>query len=310
MADLGDLADLDGEGDFNDPMGEQGGVEGAAASAGEAAVQALSEGKIPSGPSLPAEVQAALPETVTASVTAGLETIPDGSIAGKQIQANLTVELKDPAVLGDLADNAIVDAAAKHGGDISSVTAEDLKSSLDTQITQKALDAKTAFKTELTQALTDVDPSLGNSGDFVNQMVEDPETLKTNLQAAADALPDDMVDQLNEEADQTSDPEKKSALKEAASKILGYAGKGLLVLAVIGGLIPGTGGVIDKIASLAGQAISKVVNAAASIAQALFGPFITDFWNLVKKFKWPFIILGVVLALILVIWIYRTVRGI
>lgn len=310
MADLGELGDLDGEGNFDDPMEERGGVEGVANSAGDAAAKLVTEAPAASPvSSISPELANSIPTDVSTSIQSGLESIPTAggdSIAGKQIQANVADLVSDPMELSQMTDNALEDAAGAHGGDIGSITPEEFKASLDAEVKAKVDAAKQNFKQQFGQALKDVDPSLDPNGSFTEQLVEDPDSLKNDLQQAADDPNADTAEDMDAKGDEETDPDKKSALKEGAKKLLGYGAKALLVLAVIGALIPGAGGPVDKLANLAGQAITKIIAAAASIAQALFGPFITAFWNFVKKMKGPLIVIGIVLIIIFMVWLYKS----
>jgi len=309
-ADLGDLGDLSGEGDFKDPMDPNGGIGGAADSAGNAAEAAIQTGQAPSATTLNPTVSADLPSTVTESVQTALESVPTSadSVVGKQIQANVSAELSDPATMGDVVDDSVADAAETTGKSVDQLSPDDVKAAVDKNIQAKVEAAKTAYKQTLSGAVDSLDPNGQiKSADLVDKMVEDPDGLKEELQASADD-PDlkDASDQLDEKADAETDPDKKSALKEAGKKILEYGAKGLLVMAVIGALIPGAGGPIDKLASLVGQAITKVVAAAASIVQALFGPIIAAFWNFIKNLKGPLIVIGIVLGIIFLVWLYKS----
>lgn len=313
MADLGDLGDLSGEGDFNDPMDPNGGIGGVADEAGNVAKSAVQTNI--SGPtsSLPETVKADIPEVTSEAVSSSLESIkttPE-SVVGQQIQANVSSELKDPNTIGNIIDSSIEDAMAETGKSPDQLTTQDLKPHLESNVQAKIDLAKASYKSTLSGAVDSLDSSgQVKSGEFVNKMIDDPEGLKSELENVSnDPSLKDAGDQLDQKGDAQTDPDKKSALKEAGKKILEYGLKGLLVLAVIGAIIPGAGGPIDKLAGLAGQAIAKVVSAAASIVQALFGPFVKMFWNFLKSLKGPLIVIGLVLLIIFLVWLYKSIKG-
>ncbi len=301
MADLGELGDLTKIGDLGDlpdPLGG-GGVEGVVDEISNTVSASLKDVNIPAG--VPPDVIAQIPEFTPPIIELSVKEIPttaDG-IAGKQIQVNALDSIEQNASL--IHSNAIEDALVAKGGDPARITADDLKNSYAKEVDAKVNEAKANFKAELSTA---VDQSLaevgGKSGDLVNSLVEDPAGAEAKLTADGEAI---------EKADPNWKDTIKQKLGSVGEKILSYGGKALLVLAVIGAIIPGADGPINKIAKLAGEAAGKVATVAAGIVTAFFGPIVSQIEGVFAKLKWPLIFLFGLIVIFMIAKVVSTLRG-
>jgi hypothetical protein len=294
-----------------DPL-EGEGASGAAADAGAIAVDAIPT-TLPGNVDMPASVAEALPEIVTNSITEGIESIPtsaDGTM-GQSIQADVSEQLKSNPE--QLHDSALHDAIKASGDDPANITKDQLQKAYDDnvkdQITQATDQYKTQFKDAVGDALKDpdtkapldpdIDPNRGYDGkstSIIDQMVDDPAGTEENLTKDGENI-------------EKENPNWKERLKDIGKKLAGYGAKALLVLGLIGAFLPGGSNVIDKLAQMAADAANKVVNVALNVIKTFLGPFIKTFWDLVKKLKVPFTVLGIILIFLLILWIYRQIRG-
>lgn len=300
MADFPD-PDFDGEG-----MGDPGeaGVKDAGDAAGKAMDAALeAELKMPqsSVAQLDEVVQGQVADISKTAVTDAIDTVPEKGPAGRQIKTMVGDVLADPAEAKGIHDSATGKAIKDAGGDPASVTADSLKTeykaAAEAKVEEIKSAAKTAYGNGAKAALADgdfaelkADPSLVDQK--IGELVDDP------VKAEAD-----LTDKGNEIEKES--PDWKEKLKSFAE----YGAKGLLLLALIGELIPGGGGVVDKLASMAGTAVDKLAKVLYNILSAFLGPIAKTFWDIVKSLKVPLMIIGAVIALVILIYIVKSIKS-
>lgn len=307
-AEFPDVPDLDG--DPSDPPADPldgDGAKGAAADAGAAATENIPTSLPGSGAEIPQPVteaiQTAAPDAIDAAV-ASVPTAPDG-VMGQTIQATVTDQIKaDPQGFHDSALSRVLESPDV-GGDITKATPADVEAAYNAEAQARVetvtQDLKTYYGDGVKGAVTEI---TGGDADFdtekpykdgkslTDSAIDDPDGTEAQLQADGDAI-------------EKENPDWKDRVKEAA----GYGAKGLLILAVIGAFLPGGSNVIDKLASMAGDIVAKLVTAAANILKAFFGPLLKTFWDFIKKLKGPLIVIGIIVAILIVLWVYRQIRG-
>ena len=302
MPEFPDFDDPDAGGG-EDPFGGAHGLDLAIGDAGDLAVESIGKANIPTGVS--ADVMESLPKDLTTSIDINVRSIPttaDGNL-GKMVQANVLDDLKDPAISKGIIDDALGDAL-KAKGNAASITPDDVRAATDTEMKAKITQTTTNFKTSLKDTVakatagTEVDVSPGSTGaKLLDSMVDDPAGTEVKLNGDAADI---------EAKDPNWKETVKSKLVDGGKALLSYGGKALLILAVCGAIIPGTNGPIDKLASMAGDALQKVLVVAANILQAFLGPFIAGLMGLLAKLKGPLIVIGIVILILIIGYIYKT----
>lgn len=273
-------------------------IEAVANEAGEIAVSNIPTslpGTVdPISPELNSTIREIVPESINDAVKS-VPVMPEGTL-GQTIQASITEEITGNPK--EFHNKAMSRAIQEAGGDVKKVTPEGLKKAYTEEANKLSVEKTQQFKEFYGDVVHDtvkgIDPEFDakrpyeNGKSLIDQMVDDPKGTNEKLLEDAKEI-------------EKANPDWKEKVKQVA----GYGAKGLLVLAVIGAFIPGGLNVIKKLAGLAGKAVAKVVNVAANILKAFLGPFLKIFWDTVKKFKGPFIILGIILIIMLILWIYR-----
>jgi hypothetical protein len=222
---------------------------------------------------------------------------------GKQIQSKVLEGLtKDPIEIKNIHDTALSDAIELKNGNIREVTSSDLKAAYEKEISVKAEKVKAQYKTDLSKALSEAvtdekgakvfnEPAVN---EMVDRMVEDPKGAETELTEKGAEIEKETPD-WKEQA--------KEKLGNAGKRILELGGKGLLVLAIIGALIPGAGGPLQKLAEKGGEIAGKVVTTAINILMSFLGGILKPIWTALKG---PLMIVGIILLILLVGYIYKT----
>ena len=251
--------------------------------------------KTPNG--IDPNVRVRFPEDIKTSITSHIKEIPTTSegVLGKELQSGILDDLANPR--NTLIDNAYGRAIEEAGNSPSHVTSEKLKSAYDAEL-KKSIDVDTTqYKKELSDAVTKAinDPRInvkeGSPGKaLLDKMIDNPTEAKAQLEADAKKI----------ETDTPGWKEKvKEKLGNAGKQLLEYGGKGLLVLAIVGSLIPGALDPIEKLAEIGGEAAGKIITVAAGILSNFLGPFFKNIW---AKFK-PIVI---VLGIFIVLWMLKT----
>lgn len=245
------------------------------------------------------EMNSAIKEVVPESINDAVKSVPvmpEGNL-GQTIQASITEEITGNPK--EFHNKSMSRAIREAGGDVKKVTPEGLKKAYVDEAkniaTQKTQQFKQFYGDVVHDTVKGIDPEFDAKRPYgsepkslIDQMVDDPAGTNEKLLEDAKEI-------------EKSNPDWKEKVKQVA----GYGAKGLLVLAVVGAFVPGGLNVIKKLAGLAGKAVAKIVNVAANILKAFLGPFLKMFWDTVKKFKGPFIVLGVILLIMLILWIYK-----
>lgn len=304
MPEFPDVPDLSGDPDAapRDPLAPDGGIAGAIDKAGVAAIEAVGDIK---NPGIDPSVLENAGLEANAAIDKALSSVPttaDG-VAGKQIQASVSAEIRaEPKALHDTAILKALDSAS---GDASRITSDELakayQDTMDEKVKAATDQLKADYKDATAKALgpdSGLDPKTDykGKGSVIDQMVDDPAGTEASLEADGKAI-------------EAENPGWKDRLKDVGKKLLGYGGKALLILALIGALIPGGGNVVEKLASMAGDVVSKIVTVAVNILKAFFGPLLTAFWNLIKSLKVPLMVIGGILLLVILVWLYRSLIG-
>lgn len=289
-----------------DPLAGEG-VAGAVGTAGDAAVADIPKVTPGSGAPIPDAVaetiRTAAPEAIDLAVK-GIPTV-DGGVMGQSIQANITKEIRaNPAEFHDSALSRALEAPGVNG-DIANVEPSDVTKAYQDEMTQRVTNSTNQLKDYYGDTVKDAIGNItGGDTDFdterpykdgksvVDSAIDDPEGTQEKLQADADDI-------------EKKNPDWKDKVKAAAA----YGAKGLLILALIGAFLPGGRNIVDKLGQMAGTVIGKLVTAAANILKAFFGPLLKSFWDFVKKLKGPLIVIGIIIAILLVLWVYRQIRG-
>lgn len=307
MPEFSKFPDIEGDPDFNDPL-DNTGLDSGATEAGDAAAE-LIKGDLANPSSnltqqLPDVVKAKLPDIISESISGAITDIPlNDGVVSKGIAREAIDTFKDPAELKQVHDSALADAITEKGS-IQSVSAEDLKTKYDAQVKAKVEQIKVDTKVNAKEIIQKVLPEadVKSVSNMVDRAVDDPRGFEADTEAEGKALEAEHPDLENDPAGKND-----STWKDKVKTVMGYGAKAFMILAVISAIIPGASSPIDYLAKTAGEVVVKVVKAVADILQAFLGPFIKAFWDLVKKLKGPLVILGIILLIILVVWIYKSV---
>jgi hypothetical protein len=299
-----DFPDEDPGAEPKDPFDGKG-VDGAVDEAGAAALDSIPGVSPTNGAPLSPEIQTSIKDAAPPAIDAaikGVPTTPDGTM-GQSIQQGISDEITEKPE--EFHDKALSQAIQDVGGDPAKLTDDAVTKAYDDQAKQLATEKTAQYKQGFGDTVKDaVDGVSGGDTDFdsdrpykdgeriTDQMVDDPSGTQEKLQADADDI-------------EKENPDWKDRVKEAA----GYGAKGLLILALIGAFLPGGSNIVDKLAKMAGDVVAKLVKVAANILKAFLGPLITAFWDFVKKLKGPLIVIGIIIAILLALWVYRQVRG-
>lgn len=289
----------------SDPF-EGKGVETAIDEAGAKAIESIPSSLPSTGaPPISPEISTVIKEATPLAIDTAVKSIPslsDGNI-GQTIQKGVIDDIAEKPE--EFHNKALSQAIQDVGGDVTKLTDDAVKKAYTDQAKKLATEKTTQFKTIFGDTVKDsIREVSGGDPDFdtdrpykdgqriTDQMVDDPKGTQEKLQADADEI-------------EKKNPDWKDRVKQVA----GYGAKGLLILALIGTFIPGVANVINKLAGMAGHVIAGIVKVAANILKAFLGPFIKAFWDFVKKMKGPLIFIGIILAILLSLWVYREIKG-
>jgi hypothetical protein len=303
-----DIPDMNGEpGDpLRDPL-EGRGAGGAVSEAGKAAVESIPRTLPGTDVAMSKPNIDAIAESAPKSISISIENIPttaEGNM-GQTIQSTVSREIAaNPTDFHDSAlSRALEDPIVK--GDPAKLTPEVIEKSYQTEADSRTAETTKTYKKvfgdtvkdavhNVTEGDVDFDTtrSYDGKGSVVDQMIDDPKGTEEKLTKDAAEI------------------EKKNPdWKERVKQVAGYGAKGLLVLALIGAFLPGGANVLSKLAGMAGSVVGKLVQVAANILKAFLGPLLKAFWDFVKKLKGPLVAMGIIICILLVLWIYRQVKG-
>ncbi len=282
------------------------GVNSIVEEAGAKAIESIPTSLPATGaPPISPEIQTVIKEATPLAIDTAVKSIPsvsDGNL-GQTIQKGIIDEISEKPE--EFHNKALSQAIQDVGGDATKLTDDSVKKAYDEQAKKLATEKTTQFKNIFGDTVKDsirevsggdsdfdTDRPYKDGGRITDQMIDDPKGTQEKLQSDADEL-------------EKKNPDWKDRVKQVA----GYGAKGLLILALIGTFLPGVAGVINKLAGLAGHVVAGLVKVAANILKAFLGPFIKAFWDFVKKMRGPLVVAGIILTIMLILWIYREIKG-